>query len=493
MSLFLRVFIVLLVIAVIAAVAAWLVETPGAITLEWRDWRIDTSVAVLVVFVVVLFVVSAAIYQIWRLFRRAPKRIVESRAARKREDGYLAMTRGMVAIAAGDAAEARRQAKKASEVLGRPPGALLIGAQAAQLEGKPGVARKFYEAMLETRETELLGVRGLLTLAEQSGDDEAALALAEKARALSPQAPWALTRLFQLQIKDRRWEDAEATLREAMAAEAVSKEEGLRRDAALLVQLSLMAERAGNRRLALDRARKAQKTAPDFLPATLQLVALQHADGRDRAARRAAEEAWRKEPHPDLARLYLQVEGGDDPMLRQKAAESLAELAPDARETHLMMARAQLDAKLWGQARKHLEIGGGDDPDTAFCRLFAELEQSENGDAASARDWLSRAATAPREPAWLCSHCSATAQEWSALCGHCGTFDTLRWTTPPRVMPHKEDGHSGEVLNADPASGKEGQALIPAVQQDEDATRALPATGQTPDSAGKSGVATQRV
>jgi len=459
MSLFLKVLIFLLGAAAVAAVSAWLVETPGNITLAWRDWRIDTSVAVLVLLVVVLIAVSAALYQIWRLFRRAPKVMLDNRAARRREEGYLALTRGMVAVAAGDASEARRQAKKASEVLGRPPGALLIGAQAAQMEGKPGVARKFYEAMLDTRETEVLGVRGLLTLAEQSGDDEAALALAEKARELNPQAPWALTRLFQLQIKDRRWEDAEATLRDAMAADAVAQEEGLRRDAALLVQLSLMAERAGNRRLALERARKAQKTAPAFLPGTLQLVALLHADGKDRAARKAAEDAWQAQPHPDLARLYLQVEGGDDPMPRLKAAEALAALAPDDRETHLMMARALLDAKLWGQARKYLEIGGGDAPDAAFCRLFAELEQAEHGDAAKARDWLSRASEAPREPSWLCSNCGATAQEWSALCGHCGAFETLRWTTPPRVMPHTEDEGDDALVEAGEATGS---ALVPA-------------------------------
>lgn len=459
MTLFVRVFLSLLVLAAAATVAAWLTETPGAVTLEWRGWRVDTSVAMLVLFVVLLFLSGAGIYQLWRLFLRAPKAMMEGRAARRRENGYLALTRGMVAVAAGDAAEARRQARKASEVLGRPPGALLIGAQAAQMEGRHDVAHKFYEAMLETRETELLGIRGLLTLAEQAGDDEAALELAEKARKLNPQAPWALTRLFQLQIKDRRWEDAEATLRDAMAAEAVSPAEGQPRDAALLVQLSLMAERAGNRRLALERARKAQKAAPAFLPATLQLVALLHADGKNRAARKAAEQAWQAEPHPDLARLYLQVEGGADSTRRVKAAEALAALAPKARETHLTMASVLLEARLWGQARKQLETAGGD-PDAAFCRLFAELEQAENGDAALARDWLSRASEAPREPAWLCSNCSATAHEWSALCGHCSAFETLRWTTPPRVIPHDEAAQKGKPVETatggDPAPAGTG-------------------------------------
>src|SRR5262249_21746090 len=143
----------------------------------------------------------------------------------------------------GDAAEARRFAKRASELLGRPPGALLIGAQAAQLEGRPDQAQKFYTAMIEAKETELLGLRGLMGLAEQGGERAKALALAERARALAPRSAWVLTRLFHLQIAARRWEAAETTLRQAIAAKAVAEGAGRRSDAVLLVQLSLMAER----------------------------------------------------------------------------------------------------------------------------------------------------------------------------------------------------------------------------------------------------------
>ncbi len=449
MSLFLRVVLAFFGLVVVAAVAAWLSETPGAVAIDWRGYRIETSVAVLAVLVALLFVVSGIVFELIRSIRRVPRSIGERRSIRRREAGYLALTRGMVAIAEGDTEEAKRQAKLANEILGRPPGALLLGAQAAQIEGKPGVARKFYEAMAEQPETELLGVRGLLTLAEGRGDTEAALRLADRARKLSPKAPWALTRLFHLQIRARRWEAAEATLRTAIKASAVGAEEGRQQDAALLVQLSLMAERAGNRRTALEHARKALRAKPDFLPATLQLVALLIADDRARQARRAIEEAWAKQPHPDLARLYGQIAGPDE-MKTLKAMETLEKLAPDHRDTHLAMARAALDAKMWGQARRHLVAGGGERPDAAYCRLFAELEQSENSDIAAARDWLAKAGDAPPEPTWLCDDCGATAREWSALCGHCGAFDTMHWKAPPRVTALP--GAEGDALRSGDAA-----------------------------------------
>lgn len=474
MSFVVKALIFLVFLMVVAITAAWLAQSPGVVTLEWQGYRIDTTVPVLFVGGLLLFLVGAGLYQIWRAFRRTPRRIREKRGARRREEGYLALTRGMVAIAAGDTIEAKEQARRASSILGQSPGALLIGAQAAQIEGKADVARKFYEAMLERRESKLIGLRGLITLAEQEGKLTDAIALAEQARQMAPKQPWILTRLFHLQIGARRWADAEATLSTALKSRAIADDVGKRDDAVVLIQLSLMAERKGNRAEALDHAKKAHRMAPDLLPAILQHAALLLADGRKRQARKVVEEGWKIAPHPDLARLYRTIVDSDDPVTRMRAMEKLSDIAPDARETHLALARAALDAKLWGEARRHLNAGieitdatmapatdAEDEPDAAFCRLFAELEQSEHADAGAARDWLSRAASGAPEPAWICQSCGAVAREWSALCGHCGAFDGLRWTTQHRVQAIGPDGDDPEGV------GRAADSLAMAAESDE--------------------------
>jgi HemY protein len=436
MSLFIRSLIVFAVVAAIGTLAALLARAPGEVTLRWFGWRIDTSVGVLLVGLGLVFGLGALIYALWRGMIGLPRRLAAQRALARREAGYLAITRGMVAIAAGDAADARKHARRASELLGRPPGALLIGAQAAQLEGRPDQARKFYEAMTETGETELLGLRGLIALAELEGDRTRALALAERARVLAPKATWVLTRLFHLQIGAKRWEAAEATLRQAIAAKAVGQGDGRHEEAVVLVQMSVMAERDGQRAKAIERARKAVDLDPTLLAASLQLAALLHAEGEPRRARRAIESAWQRQPHPDLARLYALALGEPDAVKRYQALDALTDLKPGHRESFLALARAALDARLWGEARRHLKAAAdGGFADAGHARLMAEVEQAERADAAAARDWLARAALADPEPTWLCRSCGAQAREWSALCGHCGGFDTLGWTVPPRVAP----------------------------------------------------------
>ena len=66
------------------------------------------------------------------------------------------------AVAAGDAKEAQKQAKKAEKLLGEPPLTLLLSAQAAQLAGDRDGAKRAFNTMLEDEQTAFLGLRGLI-------------------------------------------------------------------------------------------------------------------------------------------------------------------------------------------------------------------------------------------------------------------------------------------------------------------------------------------
>src|SRR5882724_3853420 len=155
----LRTLFFFLKLAVLLAVAVWLAERPGQVSLVWLGYRIDTSVGILLAAVLVLAVIVALLYRLWRFLVRSPRQIARARHDKRRREGYRALTQGMVAVAAGDA---QRQSKKAGLLLEEPPLTLLLAAQAAQLNGDEAAARRYFEAMLERPETSFLGVRGLL-------------------------------------------------------------------------------------------------------------------------------------------------------------------------------------------------------------------------------------------------------------------------------------------------------------------------------------------
>jgi len=83
----------------------------------------------------------------------------------------------------GDAEEAQKFARKADVLLAEPPLTLLLSAQAAQLNGDDQAAQRYFMAMIERKETEFLGLRGLIMHALRGGDEATALTLIERAKA----------------------------------------------------------------------------------------------------------------------------------------------------------------------------------------------------------------------------------------------------------------------------------------------------------------------
>ena len=420
-------------LAIVVGIAFWLAERPGEVTLQWLGYHIETSMGVLLLVVFVLMVAAALAYRFARTLLHAPGDISSAISNNRRRRGYKALTKGMVAVAAGDADEAKRCARKADTLLEEPPLTMLLQAQAAQLSGDERAARRYFESMLEREDMAFLGLRGLLMQARRDGDEQAALEYVRRARQIKPDAGWVLSNHLELQVAEGEFEAAAQTLKEMRRHGILTKEEEERRRAVVLVERARQLEREHRKPEAEKAAREAHELAPDLAPAAALSGRLMAENGSHGRAARMLERAWPKTPHPDLAEAYLKAKPADDALERLRRMTRLTERAPNRREAHLLMARANLDAQLWGEARRHLNAIEEDPPSESVCRLLAELAESEHGDTALARVWLERATEAPLDPAWVCGTCGAAAEDWSAACGNCGAFDELAWRSPPHV------------------------------------------------------------
>ena len=133
------------------------------------------------------------------------------------------------------------------------------------------------------------------------------------------------------------------------------------------------AEHAGRASDALALAREAFGLAPERIAVTSRLAELQIKAGDAKRAMKTLERGWAVAPHPDLAELYLRASGESDPLKRVGIVRRLATGNPDDIESHLALAKASLDAGLWGEARRQLETAGGTSPPVRICRLMAEV------------------------------------------------------------------------------------------------------------------------
>jgi len=455
-------------IALLAAAAVWLADQPGAVSLQWRGYQIDTSFGVMAIGVGAVAVVAAILYRAWLFIRRAPGTVATSWRGHRRGRGYQALTKGMVAVAAGDADEARRQARKADGLLSEPPLTMLLSAQAAQLSGDDRAAERFFRAMTENRETEFLGLRGLLNQAMKRQDTDEAVALARRAHRLKPDSEWVSQSLFELQTQSGQWLDASVTVKEAARNRHLTSPESRHRQAVLACQMSVVAENDGDTVEAIKQAKVALDLDNGFLPAALLLADHYLRAGKARKAGALIERMWGLEPHPTLVPIYWDARGATVALDRVKASERLAGFNPGHVESDLAIAIAALEADLWGQARKHLETAGGKEPPARICRLMSDLEEAEHGDSAKARHWLIRASMADPDPAWVCGACGHTVETWSATCGSCHAFDTYAWRMPPHVMRLEASGS--------------GNATLPVISEKKDIGLTLTALDEGPGS-----------
>jgi HemY protein len=434
--------------AVAMLAAVWLAERPGAVTVVFRGWRLDTSLGVLLVGVAVLVLLGMALWLLYRWIIGAPSALLDSWGESRRRKGYRELTQGLAAVAAGDGAEAQRHARRAEQLLSEPPLTLLLSAQAAQLNGDREGANRAFKAMLEDDEMAFLGLRGLIAQSLRDGNQQQALDYAQRAFALRPQTPWVVHSLFDMQAQTGQWKAAQDTLDTGMRQKVVSTDRGRTLRALLLVERSRNAEHDGRDGDAMILAREAFGLAPERIATASRLAELQIKTGDGKRAMKTLERAWALAPHPDLAELYLKAAGESDPLKRVGIMRKLVAQKPDDMESNLALAQTALDAGLWGEARRHLDAAGGSTPPVRVCRMMAEVEERAQSDPAKVHEWLTRAAHAPADKAWRCSACHAHHESWRSVCESCGAFGTLHWRAP---------GTYGHILP--PANGTAVPAL----------------------------------
>ncbi|HUB48774.1 MAG TPA: heme biosynthesis HemY N-terminal domain-containing protein [Acetobacteraceae bacterium] len=410
-----RVLFVLAACVVALAVAWFLAGLPGHVTAQFGATTVDMATSVAALGLLLVFVLLYAVFRGVGALLRLPYVAARWDAARDRRRGDVAVTRALLALAAGDKADARREAGRARQWLGDTPQTLLLAAEAGRLAGRDDEAEAAFRRLTERPDAAFLGYRGLLRQALNRQDWTEAAVLAGQAEAAHPGAAWLRHERAQLALRSGRWAEAldladTNGARAALAAAAADVEQ----DSARATRL----------------ARQAWKADASLAAAALAYAKRLRAEGREPRAQAVIRHSWSLAPHPDLADFALAPV--TDPLARAQAAQRLAEANPEHVESRLLLARTALAAGLTGEAR-HQAVLARDSGlnQRRLWLLLAEIEEAEGGGTeagrAAQRDALRRAATADADPEWRCTACHAVAACWSAACPSCGTAGGLRW------------------------------------------------------------------
>jgi len=459
-----RILFFLIVVFALGLGFAWLADRPGDLELTFNGYRYEIT---LMVAAVAVTAVVAAVMIVWWLTKaiwNSPYTIARYFRVRRRDRGYQALSTGMIAAGAGDAAKARLLNKQAAKLIrsDQEPLINLLDAQTSLLEGDHDAARQKFEAMLDDPEMRLLGLRGLYMEAERLGDRAAARHYAGRAAEVAPQLVWASTATLEEKTERGDWDGALKLLDGQKSGRQIDRDVANRRRAVLLTAkaMSLMDT---DPLAAKNAALEANRLQPDLVPAAVTAAKALFRQNDIRKGAKILEASWKIEPHPEVGELYLHARPGDaahDRLTRARKLEALKQNNPDS---SMIVARAALDAREYREAREAAESAIRMQPREGAYLLLADIEEADSGDQGRVRQFLSKAVRAPRDPAWVAD--GFVSDRWAPVSPITGKLDAFEWRAPverltPLIEPYVDLEEDNQQALAAPADADVEDTIV---------------------------------
>lgn len=411
----------------VTAGAAWLISMPGTITIDFGDYRMQPTLGAVAVALIVLVLVSILIWAIIRRILEAPKRLARRAQQRRKDMGVDALSDGFIALQAGNLPKARQLAREAQTRLPGNAAAQLLEARTDLALGDLSAAREHYRGLISNPKTALAALSGLYDQARAQGRNDVAITFARKATQHTPGVSWAETALFDDLTAKSEWAEALEMVSKQAAGSKQDKLAKKHKQAVLNTALAAQNEET-DPVVALGQAQTALKLQPDFVPAALISARIHISRFEARKAQSLLRRVWRVTGHPHVATLFANAQPGASAIERLRRTRDLVGTNPTERDGAIVLARAAIDAYEWVAARNTLAPFSAQNPSQGVCALMAEIEEGQNGDQGKAREWLSRAVRAPRDPIWIAD--GITADEWEPVSPVTGKLDAFEWRIP---------------------------------------------------------------
>jgi HemY protein len=414
---------------------AWLAERPGTMLVTFNGYQYEVT---LMVAAAIATTAIAAVMILWWLIKsiwNSPYTISRYFRVRRRDRGYQALSTGLIAAGAGDADAARRKHRESAKLLNadQEPLLHLLEAQASLLDGDHASARKKFEAMLDDPEMRLIGLRGLYLEAERLGDRGVAHHYAEQASAAAPQLAWAAAASLESRMRDGDWDGA-LRLLDARKPTTPSEREAAAKNRAVLLAAKAINLSHVDPLAAKNAAVEANRLDPGLVPAAVIAAKSLFRQDDVRKGAKILEAAWKQQPHPEIADVYIHARHGDTAIDRLKRARKLAELRTNNADSSLAVARAALEAGEFRAAREAAETAMRLAPRESVFLLLADIEEADGGDLGKVREYLARAVKAQPDPAWTAD--GVVSEKWAPFSPVTGRIGAFEWRVPVERVGH---------------------------------------------------------
>lgn len=337
--------LIALVLALLAAAIAPVFKSdPGMVQIHFRGWTVETSMLVMILSVLALWLVVWVIVRLWKMPAETARRIRDQRSLAQLEKGLLALTEG-------DWSTAERALQKSASSHGRTTARYLAAAEAADGQDAGDRAEWYLEqADTRNRKQKFLVDLTRARILTQNGHFEESRKVLESLARSRRRHPQVLEMLSRCYRELGEWEALLKLLPAMQKAGVIDDQESteLRHMAAIgEIQRYHSSEELQDGWRALPRA---MQKAPEVIRAFADQAVL---SGAPELTEDVIRSSLKSEWNPMLLIPYGNP-GPDDTSKRLKQCEKWLLTHDDDPLLHLTLGRLCAREELWGKARHHM-------------------------------------------------------------------------------------------------------------------------------------------
>lgn len=376
-----------ILIGALTTLVVWLINNTGYVNITLADYEISTSLSVIIIAIFILFLL---VYFFWFFIRRifyVAAKIKNSFLLKNKCLGYKSLISGLFLLEIQDDKQLINNIEKIKALFKGEELLSYFKARSYFLIGNDLKAETFYKKILNS-DAKILALYGLFKLAVKKKDQQESLILSRKMLKICPSSFWCLDNLFYLLQDNNFLNEAEVVLKKMYKLNYITKSKMFQKNANLLCTFS---KRLKDNYVKKKYLKRAYNLAPELSNVAINYAKCLKIIGEDKKVDKIIAKSWSISPNIDLYNFYLQLNKGVSPIQFVKKIQKLVSYTKDAYESHIVLSKAYLSAKLWGKAKDQLHTLKSNQLTSEVYEIFAELEVLEKKDYFAANNWLYKA------------------------------------------------------------------------------------------------------
>ena len=419
-----KVLYLFIILSITGFITIWIKKDPGLIAVEWHGWLIETSAAVIISIILILFLTLSIIYKILKNVFSIPQTIQKKYRTNKIDIANKNIIKALSAKNMGEMELAEKLSQKAKYLNGNPL-KILLDSEINNYNGKEERYINDLNKMLDHPETMLLAIKNLSNFYFQKGDTKTAIKIINKAPRTKNTPNWFFINSLKLNILDKNWDDILKTIRNIEKYTKINKAEIKHIKSRIYLFKALEYNRKDNIK-DFKYIDESLKFDPSFSPAIIFKAKLLYAEN-DILAFNFIKKAWKKFSHPDIANFITEIYNNKPKNELLKIIQVLTKQNNNTFINNITLAKAAISIGSWNVARKSLKIIPEKDWTKDVYMMMADLEKKEHGNISKSAYWIKKAENANLDFVWGCTSCTYISKSWSIICPKCNNVDTIKW------------------------------------------------------------------